>query len=208
MSFLEKALPTVALGVPVIRLRPNTKAAMDSGWPELATTDIETLKKWNNETPDANCGAVATADGIWLWEVDSPDVWTRLQKDTGHDGIKEIQTFKVCSRPGRGHFYFKQNDASRAMGNVSQTYVQGQDFSVRQHNAYVVAANSIHPDTGEPYKALNPGTPIVEAPAWLTDWLVSQKIQKHSAPQGITGQDPVRNERGLVPHGGIHIGCF
>jgi hypothetical protein len=204
MNFLERALPTVAMGVPVIRLRPNTKAAVDTGWPQLATTDIETLKKWNKETPDANVGAVATQDGIWLWEVDSADVWARLQKDTGHDGIAELQTFKVRSRPGRGHFYFKQNDASRLMGNVSQTYVLGQDFSVRQHSAYVVAQNSLHPDTGEPYKALNPGTPIVEAPAWLTDWLVSQKIQKHSAPQGITGQEPARNEKGLIPHGGIH----
>ena len=192
------------MGVPVIRLRPNTKAAVDTGWPQLATTDIETLKKWNKETPDANVGAVATQDGIWLWEVDSADVWTRLQKDTGHDGIAELQTFKVRSRPGRGHFYFKANDASRAMGNVAQTYVLSQDWSARVSNAYCVAQNSLHPDTGEPYKALNPGTPIVEAPAWLTDWLVSQKIQKHSAPQGITGQDPVRNERGLVAHGGIH----
>ena len=53
MSFLAKSTSDIALGVPVIRLRPNTKAAIDSGWPELATTDIETLKKWNNETPDA-----------------------------------------------------------------------------------------------------------------------------------------------------------
>src|SRR6266702_2349135 len=176
---------------------------MDTGWPDLATTDIETLKKWNKETPDANCGAVATSNGIWIWEVDSADVWTRLKKDTGHDGLAELQTFKVRSRNGRGHVYLKSNDASRAMGNVAQSYVQGQDWSARVRGAYVVAQNSLHPDTGLPYQAIN-NSPIIEAPQWLIDWLLSQKIQKLSAPQGVSGTDPLRNERGLVPHGAVH----
>lgn len=204
MNFLERALPTVAKGVPVIRLRPNSKAAMDSGWPELATTDITTLRKWNEETPDANCGAVATLGGIWLLEVDSPDVLSRILKDTGHDVFSEIQTFKVRSRPNRGHFYFKQTEASRAMGNVAQTYVLGQDWSARVSGAYCVAQNSIHPDTGVPYTAINPDASITEAPEWLISWLLSQKVQKHSAPQGTSGQDAPRNASGKIAHGGIH----
>ena len=201
MNFLEKALPTTMMGVPVIRLRPGSKAAMDSGWPQLATTDAEILKKWNEETPDANCGAVATDDGIWLWEVDSPEAIARLEKDTGHSAVTEIQTFKVRSRPGRGHFYFKQNDASRAMGNISQSYVFGQDWSARVRGAYVVSQNSLHPDTGLPYTALDSAAEITEAPQWLISWLLSQQIQKLSKPQG---NDAPRNERGKVPHGAIH----
>src|SRR5271170_876299 len=126
MNFFERAEATARKGVPIIRLRPNSKAAMDSGWPQLATTDLETLKKWNDETPTANCGAVALDNSAWFWETDSPEVAARVKKETGHD-INLIQTFKVRSRSGRGHFYFKQNDTSRAMGNLAQTYVVGQD---------------------------------------------------------------------------------
>jgi Bifunctional DNA primase/polymerase, N-terminal len=204
MNFLEKALLTVAKGVPVIRLRPKSKAAMDSGWPQLATTNIEVIKKWDEESPESNCGAVATPDGFWFWETDSPDVAQRVSRDTGCN-IGDIATFKVRSRPGRGHFYFKQNDASRAMGNVAQTYVMEQDWSARVHGAYVAANGSIHPDTGLPYTAIN-DNPIIEAPQWLIDWLISQKIQKVSTSTPIEGggSDPTRNSKGKVAHGGIH----
>jgi len=198
MNFLEKATPTAVKGVAVIRLRPNAKAAIDVGWPQLATTDIETLKKWNEETPDANCGAVATPGGVWYWEVDSPDVIPRLQKETGQ---QVPETFKVRSRKGRGHFYWKSTEASRAMGNLSQSYVIGQDWSARVNNAYVVAQNSLHPDTGLPYTALNPDAEIVEAPDWLVQWLVSQKIQKIT-PQGADATP--RDFNNKVPHGSIH----
>jgi Bifunctional DNA primase/polymerase, N-terminal len=202
MNFLERALLTVSKGVPVIRLRPNSKAAMDSGWPQLATTDVETIKKWNEESPESNCGAVATPEGFWFWETDSADVAQRVFADTGKN-LSDIPTFKVRSRPHRGHFYFKQNDASRAMGNVAQSYVQDQDWSARVHGAYVVSSGSLHPDTGLPYAPIN-DNPIIEAPQWLIDWLMSQKIQKLSAPNGVNGVDAPRNERGLVPHGAIH----
>jgi hypothetical protein len=199
MNFLDRAAPTAAKGVSVIRLRPNAKAAIDIGWPQLATTDIETLKKWNKETPDANCGAVASPDGTWYWEVDSKDVIPRLEKETGQ---KLPETFKVRSRAGRGHFYWKQTEASRSMGNISQSYVIGQDFSARVHNAYVVAQNSVHPDTLLPYTALNPGVDIIEAPDWLVQWIISQKIQKQPLQQAPDGAP--RDSENKVPHGSIH----
>jgi Bifunctional DNA primase/polymerase, N-terminal len=199
MTFLERALLTVTKGVPVIRLRPNAKAAMDAGWPQLATTDIDIIKQWNDESPNSNCGAVATPKGVWFWETDSPDVAQRVFKDTGNN-INEIETFKVRSRIGRGHFYFKQNDASLAMGNVAQTYVLGQDWSARVHGAYVVGSGSVHPDTGLPYEAIN-NSYIAEAPQWLIDWLASQKIQKTTTSNST---EAIRNDGGKVPHGAIH----
>lgn len=198
MNFLEAALSTVLKGIPVIRLHPNTKIAIDTGWPHLATTDIETLKKWNDETPEANCGAVASLDGFWYWELDSSNVIPRLERQTG----KQVpQTFKVRSRKGRGHHYWRQTDASRAMNNISQSYVVNQDWSARVTNAYVVAQNSIHPDTKLPYTALNPDAEIAEAPDWLVAWLISQKIQKTPSAEKV---EAPRNERGLVPHGSVH----
>jgi len=206
MIFRDIATPLIAMGVPITPVRPGTKRAFLPDFPTTATTDPAQIDAWNALYSDHSAACVARTEdgGVWFFEVDSPDVWARLQKDTGHDGITELQTFKVRSRPGRGHLYFRHNAASKELGNISQSYVLGQDWSVRTNREYVVAPGSLHPDTGLPYTALNPGTPIAEAPQWLLDWLISQKIQKHSAPQGINGQDPVRNEAGLIPHGSIH----
>jgi hypothetical protein len=205
-KFQDIAAPLIAMGIPITPVRPDTKAAFIPDFPTTASTDPTKIKEWNKMYPDFNAACVARAEdgGVWFWEVDSPDVLQRIAKETGHDVAAEVQTFKVRSRPGRGHFYFRHNERSKTLGNISQTYVLGQDWSVRTHHQYVVAPGSIHMDTGLPYVALNPGTSLSEAPDWLLDWLVSQKIQKMSAVQGTSGTDTPRNERGLVPHGAIH----
>jgi hypothetical protein len=198
MNFLERAQYTAGKSVPVIRLRPNSKAAMDNGWPELATTDIDILKRWNDESPDSNCGAVAQAKigGYFFFEVDSPEVIKRIGEETGQE-IPE--TFRVRSRIGRGHFYFKQTVASIAMGNLSQSYVKHGDWSARVDGAYVVSSFSLHPHTQLPYTPLRE-EPINECPDWLITWMVSQKIEKKS--ETIT--EIKKDSFGLIPHGSIH----
>src|SRR5712692_8021778 len=101
-TFIGRADLMVSLNVPVIRLRPNSKIPMDKEWQNIATTDSNQIAKWDEETPDANCGSVAKSDGILIFESDEPNVIKRYQEETG-----EVfpQTFTVQSRPGRFHFY-------------------------------------------------------------------------------------------------------
>jgi len=198
MNFLERAQYTASKGVPVIRLRPNSKAAMDTGWPELATTDSEILKRWNLESPDSNCGAVAQAKigGFFYFETDSPEVLKRIGEETS----QEIPaTFRVRSRVGRGHFYFKQTAASIAMGNISQGYAKHGDWSARVDGAYVVSSFSLHPHTQLPYTPLRE-EPIVECPDWLISWMISQRVEKKSE----TIAEIKKDSFGLIPHGSIH----
>ncbi len=201
MSFKEIAEPLAKMGVPMTPVRAGTKRAFLPDFPTTATTDLNQIEEWNKLYSDCNAACVARAEdgGVWFFEVDSKDVLPRLERETGQ---QMPSTFMVRSRPGRGHFYFRQTKASMAMGNISQTYVMGQDWSVRTNREYVVGPGSIHPDTQLPYIALNWGTPIAEAPDWLINWLISQKIQKKvEVPQ--SDMTP-RNERGHVPHGSIH----
>jgi hypothetical protein len=174
MTFLERALPTIQRGVPVIRLRPNTKIAFDSAWPSLATTNLAIIETWNGETPNANCAAVAKAElgQFWFFEVDKPEVVQRIESETQQ---RLPKTFRVRSSPGRGHFYFKQTTASIAMGNIAQSFVKGKDWSARVDAEYVVAANSQHPTSGRTYEIVSIAE-IVECPQWLIDWCLSQKI--------------------------------
>lgn len=186
MTFLEIAAPLAARGIPQIRLRPRTKIAMDSDWPSLATTDLEILKKWSDETPDANTGCVAQAvlGGIWMFEVDSPEALQRIEKETGQ---KIPLTFRVRSRPGRGHVFFKQTSESIALGNVAQGYVKNGDFSVRISNEYCVGAGSLHPITGEPYEVVC-NAPMIEAPIWLIDWIKSQRTVDKKIDASAAGE--------------------
>jgi hypothetical protein len=199
-TFKDIAEPLAKLGVPMTPVRPGTKHAFLLDFPTTATTDLAQIETWDKLYPDHNGACVARAEdgGVWFFEVDSKDVIPRLERETGQT-IPD--TFKVRSRPGRGHFYFRQTAASMAMGNIMQTYVVGQDWSVRTNREYVVGPGSIHPDTRQPYLALNWMTPIIEAPDWLVAWLLSQKIQK----RGTTAvADAPRNPAGKVPHGAIH----
>jgi hypothetical protein len=198
VNFLERAKYTASKGIPVIRVRPNAKAAMDNAWPELATTDVEVLNKWNEETPTANCAAVARAEigGFWFLELDAAaEITKRIQEETG----KEIpDTFRVRSRQNRGHLYWKHTPASIAAGNISQSYVRHADWSARMNNGYVVSAFSLHPNSQEPYTPLREEA-IIACPDWLVAWLVSQKVSPKSTV--IAGPPDVLS---LVPHGEIH----
>jgi hypothetical protein len=201
MGFKAIAEPLAKMGVPMTPVRPGTKRAFLPDFPTTATTDLKTIEEWDAAYPDCNAACVARAEegGVWFFEVDSADVIPRLERQTGQT---MPETFRVRSRPGRGHYYFRHTPASIALGNISQTYVMGQDWSVRTNREYVVGPGSIHPDTKLPYTALNWNTPIAKAPDWLINWFISQKTQKQNTAAPVA--EAPRNESGLVPHGAIH----
>jgi putative DNA primase/helicase len=198
--FLERALPMVARGIPIIPLKVNDKAPFMNGWPAAATTNLEQVNKWASENPNYNCGCVAQAKigGYLFLEVDSPDVLARITAETGH-AIPPNFTMMVRSRDGRGHIYLGQTDASIALGNISQSYVKHGDWSLRVDNQFVVGPNSIHPTTGKPY-LLKSDDPIALAPDWLVAWCASQKVEKSANPT----QDIPLDANKLIPHGFIH----
>ena len=54
---------------------------------------------------------------------------------------------------------------------------------------YVASVGSIHPISGKQYEILN-DAPIQEAPQWLIDWCLSQKITKEKLTV-VEGGDPI-----------------
>jgi len=202
MSFRDIALPLSALGIPTTPVGANSKAAFLPDWPTSATTDVAQIEEWDRAYGNINAAAVATGkpDGIWMLEVDDPNVLERIRLETGHELVNEVPTYLVRSRMGRGHIYFRNTPAALEMGNLSQSYVRHGDFSVRVHNMYCVAAGSIHPHSKEPYVCLTPGVKPLPAPQWLIDWLLAQRVEKTPAKGG----DVPRDEKNLVPHGFIH----
>jgi Bifunctional DNA primase/polymerase, N-terminal len=173
-------------GVPVIPLRPATKIAFHQNWPELASIDPKQIAEWGEQYPDANvaCVAKAVPGGVWFFEVDAPNFHTVIQDEAGK---KMPTTFTVKSSERRGHFYFKHNSSSIAMGNL-QGKIDGKEaWSVRADNRYVVGPGSIHPLTQKPYTILVEA-PLVEAPDWLIEWFVknnsSESVRVNASPDG------------------------
>jgi len=173
LTFYDRAVPMVERGWSVIRLNQNSKIASDAKWQELATSDLDVIDKWDSETMRANCGLVAKPTGNWCFEVDDHRVITQIESEAGQ---KMPETFAVKSSPGKVHYHFKQNAASREMGNVAQTAKR--PYSARVNNAYVLSPFSLHPKTGKPYQVIC-DAPIIEAPAWLTGWLIAKKADSN-----------------------------
>lgn len=191
MGYKAIALPLSERGIPTIPLRPRTKIAFLEEWENKATTDVAQIEKWDSEYPDANgaCVALGKLGGVWFFEIDKPEVVQRIEDETGK---KIPRTFRVRSSPGRGHFYFKQSEASIKMGNIAQGFVQHGDWSARVDRQYVVAPGSLHPKTGLPYEVVSLSE-IIEAPQWLLDWLWSQKVEK---------KGPYVDDGAPIPDGG------
>jgi bifunctional DNA primase/polymerase-like protein len=176
--FKDIAAPLAQLGIPVFPLQEHTKKPEHAftKWPDLATTDLVQIEEWDRKYPNANVASVAKAQigGVWFFEVDRPEVAQRIETETGQR-VFAIDTFMVRSRPGRGHFYFKQNVRSIEMDNIAQGYVKNTDWSARVNNQYVVGPGSWHPDSGQQYHVIKNAS-IIEAPDWLIEWCISQKL--------------------------------
>ncbi|SRR6266566_843101 len=193
MSFKDIIQPLIERGVPVIPLRPRTKIAFSPDWPTLATTDSAQILRWDTEFPNANCAAVAKAEsnGTWILEIDDPAMWSRIQKETGQ---KFPQTFIVRSRPGRGHLYWRHNNASIELAAAKSYYslkdVNGKEqCSARLNHAYVVGPGSVHPETQVVYEVRS-AAPITEAPQWLIDWIKKNLTENAKLPLTARSDGP------------------
>jgi hypothetical protein len=191
-EFERRALPLIERNVPVIPLLPRQKKAVLDSWNTKATTDPTQIAQWGKQTPDANVASVAKAvtGGVWFFDADRDGLVQQIEQQTGQ---KFPSTFMVRSRPGKGHFYFLQNAASIAMGNRKASDSNGELWSARVSNAYVVGPLSIHEDTGKPYEVLN-AAPIVEAPDWLIEYCTKNDKKSEKAKTGhaeLDSEEPI-----------------
>lgn len=201
MTFLERALPYAKMGIPCFPLKPGQKEPIAgfAKWPDLATTDLEQLAKWNEENPDYNCGLVAKSDGFLFLEFDIPKGMTEAAKEMKQDVAR---TRVHISGKGFAHHVFRQTDRSRALGNHSVNlpeFCSDPDcekaarphhhewFSFRQDNRYVVGPGSIHPN-GNEYGVGRDEDPI-PCPDWICDF-----VERHATTFSTT----TREQRQLV----------
>jgi hypothetical protein len=147
-----------------------------------ATADVDKIRQCWIDLPDANIGfATGGESKVWVLDLD------------GEEGIKAFEELEAkhgsvakgpCVKTGGGgrHLFFRMPDGLDIGNPVG---VQGKKIDVRATGAYVIVPPSNH-KSGNSYewdRSLN-DFPILEAPAWLIDFVMSA-----NAPASGDGPD-------------------
>jgi hypothetical protein len=149
----------ISLGVEVIPIVPGTKRPFLKEWQLQSSCHPDVIERWEKEFPGCGWAACASASTIFILDDDSEAYMPEIYPDT----------FTVLSSPGHRQYYFKQTDASREMGALTQPETGGR-FSIRFNNQYGIFAGT-HPD-GHQYEIVD-HSPITEAPNALIAYLRS-----------------------------------
>jgi hypothetical protein len=164
-------------------------------WPNLATTDPDTIRYWWAQWATANVG-IATGHGLWVLDVD-PD-------KGGDDSLRALegqygplpQTPVVLTGGGGSHYYFYFQHPGLSIGNSVGKLGPGLD--IRADGGQVVAPPSIHPDSGRTYEwevAHHPDdVPLAPVPQWLLDKLRAKTERTHSPKSDETIPEGQRND--------------
>ena len=187
------AAKMIQLGGHVIFFPRGQKHTTESEWQNEATRDMSAVERKTQTASHCNVGVVGKPDGLWLFDDDN-NVLAEYESQHG-----KIATYRVRSVSGGTHLYFKQNDASREMGNLSGVDLnQKETWSARVNNRYVVAAGSSarqNDDANAPetyYSAID-DAPTIEAPLSFVEFLkakAAQNPKKSNADSSSTTAEP------------------
>jgi hypothetical protein len=189
-NFLDRAKPLIASGFSIFPLQPRDKGPVQlpDGRPAMgvtsATRNLDVVKHWATLYPDANVG-IASDTNFTLLETDNERKFRdTLRQITG----KELpETLRLGSgKPNRGCWIFKR---TAACGDGCLVWPEV--FEFRNHNQYVAAPGSIHPE-GHTYQWQN-AAPVIDFPEWLTPVLVTMaKAYKGEATHAHIKTGPAR----------------
>ncbi|MEA5089268.1 bifunctional DNA primase/polymerase [Solidesulfovibrio sp.] len=148
----------------VIPLKPGQKRPEESGWQKWCSTK-RTFRRADFQGRNAGV-ACGPASGVLVLDVDDVDAFTILAEV---HRLEIPDTFIVRTGKGRPHFYYKYPDDGRDYGNLSMKHPmrpKSTVFDMRGLGGQVVAAGSIHPDTGKPY-VIERHMAVAPVPAWI-----------------------------------------
>ncbi|WP_052956735.1 phage/plasmid primase, P4 family [Mycolicibacter heraklionensis] len=163
MSNADAAEVYAKAGVPVVPVCPGTKnpgSYLGLGWPQRATTDLDTIRDWWRRWPDAGIAMHPGGAGLLVLDVDAPEhvpewLWGHLER-----AVFRRTTADPNNR--RGHYIWRLRPGERfgcSLGKLKSprgSEVWGQ---VRCYGGAVVLAPTTHPTEGHAYTS-GPSEPI------------------------------------------------
>lgn len=197
----EAAEAYAALGWPVVPIGPGAKYPVGMGdWRTKATDDVETIRGWYGGDHAGHGVGIVTGEraGVWVLDVDTDPAKGKV----GGESLTDLQldhgalpkTVTSISGTGGLHLFFRW-DPEVPVTNGMSTRLPA-DLDIRGEGGQVVAAPTLHPDTGEPY-VWAPGrdpwsVEVAEAPGWLLELLTSQpEVVEADGPGLLQRTEPV-----------------
>lgn len=191
-DMLQEALALARNGRPVFPARPD-KAPLIKGWPDLATTDEQTITGWFDKDQPPNL-AVTTGhkSGFFCLDIDGPMGEASLcELERLHDEIAPQCAVRTVSGGRHFNFLMPDFDLRNSAGKL------GPGLDIRANGGYVLVP---------PSQALNRDGQIgaysylsevrlssgqlVEAPAWLLDLLRPlPPASSHNPSPGVTASN-------------------
>jgi len=166
----ERALQLHALGLRLVPL--IGKRAILKNWPELHLGADEILA-WSEK--GVNWGII-TGDPLIVIDTDSDEAEAYLRE-------KRIDSTVIVRSGGGGfHYYFRTMEDMDIRSKSCVHGVRGLDL--RAWRSYIVAAGSVHPDTGDHYAYL-PGKElhdIAALPVFQPHWVADTRMPAPTLP--------------------------
>jgi hypothetical protein len=168
-TLLDHALALADCGFPVFPLQPRSKDPYPKTRGLLdASTDPDLIRRWWS-VPGAECSniGIRPPEGIVVVDVDPRHAGhVTLERLEAKHG--ELPTTLTARTGGGGLHAFYRVPGELAWPKALKDGPDDTGLDLKGPRGYVLAAPSVHPDTGQLYEWLTPlGTPIAEAPAWL-----------------------------------------
>ena len=153
---MTHALAYARAGLDVLPLKPGGKAPASLHGKDDATHDVQQVRDWWVQCPDANIG-IRPAPGAVVLDVDPRNggASALVELTRPHGGLSP--TWTAYTGGGGLHAWF------RAPGPYKHALCCGVDL--KGHDGYIVAPPSLHP-SGTRYVWVN-DLPIADAPPWL-----------------------------------------
>jgi len=176
-NFLEIALGYAARGWYVHPLRPRDKVPMVVGWPRLASKDPEQITAWWTECPEANVGIACGLSELTVLDIDYDlNSLEELEAFCTRNGLPRTYAVRTGRRTNYGaQLYYKGG----GVNNVEKWSLDGCSGQIRGIGGQVVAAGSIHPDSGEAYEEIYPGQPLADLPDVVRNLRMVDRETKH-----------------------------
>ena len=187
-EFMEAALNYAKMGLCVIPLKPRGKRPYFDNWPEIATSDIDTVTRWWQQNPSANVGiATGKKSRLFVLDVDP--------KNGGDESFQSLtykygapETWRDITGSGGFHLFFRYPNFP--VGNAAGIWP---GIDIRGDGGQVVAPPSIHPDTGKRYEwdGLEEikWNSLHDAPDWVLDAL--QPHAKHAPGEALAIEEKI-----------------
>jgi len=165
--------------------------SLGNGWPELATSDADTIARWWDEKPESNVGIATGGDFGLVIDLDllrhgetgqpGPDVWEELQEAYGR--VPQTKTIQTGS--GGKHLVFREPPGRESLTSLPGI-PGGRKIDIKRNRGLVVAPPSLHV-SGNQYQLVIDMEPAL-APDWFYQSLphVLRKVEKgaNEAKQG------------------------